>query len=105
MLAVVLPVVALPVGILLLAVGHPEALRGQVPAVRAVLELAAVAPGVVAAEDAILELLTGVAVGAKVVAAVVLAVAVLANQPLPTLPIFQRPSLCLSPSSFPLLFP
>lgn len=113
MLAVVLPVV----GSLLLAVGPPEALRGQVPVVRAVLEPAAAAPGVVVAEDEILELLPGVAVVVKGVEAVVLAVvavavAVLANQPpsnpahLPSSIFHLSASKSLpSPSSFPLQFP
>ena len=125
--AAVLPVVARAVvaravGVLLLAVGHPEALRGQVPVVRAVPEPAAAAPGVVVEADVTLELPPGPvavvrAVGEAVVqvegaeaeaAEAAEAADVPANQPKSLFPALANlPSFKPQPAlfSFPLLFP
>ena len=110
-------VVARAVGVLLLAVGHPEALRGQVPVVRAVPEPAAAAPGVVVEADVTLELPPGAvavvrAVGEAVVqvegAEAAEAADVPANQPKSLFPALANlPSFKPQPAlfSFPLLFP
>ena len=123
--AAVLPVVARAVvaravGVLLLAVGHPEALRGQVPVVRVVPEPAAAAPGVVVEADVTLELPPGAvavvrAVGEAVVqvegaeaAEAAEAADVPANQPKSLFPALANlPSFKPQPAlfSFPLLFP
>ncbi len=110
--AAVLPVVARAVGVLLLAVGHPEALRGQVPVVRAVPEPAAAAPGVVVEADVTLELPPGAVAVVRAVGEAVVqgaeAADVPANQPKSLFPALANlPSFKPQPAlfSFPLLFP
>ncbi len=100
-----LPVAARAVEVLL-AVGHPEALRVQVPVVRAFPEPAAAAPVAAVEADGTLEPLTVAATVVQAVAAVVQvegaeAADVPANQPkslFPVLRIFHRSSLQPSPS-------
>ena len=96
-------------GVVLPAVGHPEALRVQDPVVREVLETAA---GAVAMEEGgvTLELLPGEAVllVAVPVVVVVLVLVAPANQPKPLFPAqaaFPRSSLRLLHPPFPLLLP